>query len=42
LYELRTQCAAEDFEKTEATRRVVRESFVPFEVDQSNLSFPLF
>ena len=42
LYELRTQCAAEDYEKSADTRRVVRESFKPFEVDQSNLSFPLF
>ena len=42
LYELRTQCAAGDFEKSADTRRVVRESFKPFEVDQSNLSFPLF
>ena len=42
LYELRTQCAAGDFDKSADTRRVVRESFKPFEVDQSNLSFPLF
>ena len=42
LYELRTQCAFEDFERSTDVRRVVRESFKPFEVDQSNLSFPLF
>lgn len=42
LYELRMQTAAETYEKSEKTFNIMRDSFKPFEVDQSNLSFPLF
>ena len=43
LYELRMQTAAEDyFGESEKTFNIMRDSFKPFEVDQSNLSFPLF
>jgi hypothetical protein len=43
LYELRTQTSVEgDEEGAERVAKIVRDSFKPFEVDQSNLSFPLF
>ena len=42
LYELRVQTAAEDAADAEPSFEIVRRSFKPFEVDQSNLSFPLF
>jgi hypothetical protein len=42
LYELRMQCSVETFDNSEPTFKVVRDSFKPFAVDQSNLSFPLF
>ena len=42
LYELRMQTSADAFEASRERARVVRDSFKPFEVDQSNLSFPLF
>lgn len=42
LYELRMQTSADTFDASEKTFNVVRDSFKPFEVDQSNLSFPLF
>lgn len=42
LYELRMQTSADSLEASRERARVVRDSFKPFEVDQSNLSFPLF
>jgi hypothetical protein len=42
LYELRMQTSADTLDTSEKTFNVVRDSFKPFEVDQSNLSFPLF
>jgi hypothetical protein len=36
------QTAAEDAADAEPSFEIVRRSFKPFEVDQSNLSFPLF
>eukprot|EP00740_Mantoniella_antarctica_P004390 CAMPEP_0181361310 /NCGR_PEP_ID=MMETSP1106-20121128/7203_1 /TAXON_ID=81844 /ORGANISM="Mantoniella antarctica, Strain SL-175" /LENGTH=294 /DNA_ID=CAMNT_0023474785 /DNA_START=11 /DNA_END=895 /DNA_ORIENTATION=+ len=41
LYELRMQTSADTVANSEKTFAVVRDSFTPFEVDESNLSFPL-
>ena len=44
LYELRFQTSALDVDEAEWRARygVIKDSFKPFDVDQSNLSFPLF
>ena len=44
LYELRFQTSALDVDEVEWRARygVIKDSFKPFDVDQSNLSFPLF
>jgi hypothetical protein len=42
LYELRAQTAATDAAEAAEAFDVARKSFKTFEVDQSNLSFPLF
>ena len=43
LYELRFQTSADEDEADWRARYgVMKDSFKPFDVDQSNLSFPLF